>query len=171
MSRAWPKQGPTVRAPATRLDERHAARLRRSHGCSPEVGPADHPSKSYRLDNRTSLILLRCWQGANNGASLVLIARRRDARDARPARFDYLATAGERSGPTVPPENARWDSGKGRLVSHFRSECGRMEEWAWDGGMFRLIEQRTMSAWALSPNCRADWITVWRAQVVDAAQP
>lgn len=158
------------RGPVPVLGDRHAARLRRKEGCDPAVGPADFPSRAYRLDHRFSLTLLRCWQGPHDGSSLVLISRKGDARDARPASFDYNASVGERSGPGVPPENAEWDEGKGRLVSHFRGECGHTEEWAWDGRMFRLIEQRAMVAEGpLSPNCQGDWITTWRAEVVGAA--
>jgi hypothetical protein len=157
--------------PAPVLGDRHAARLRKKEGCDPDVGPADFPSRAYRLDDRFSLHLLRCWQGPHNGSSLVLISRRGDGRDARPASFDYNASVGERSGPEVPPENAHWDEEKGRLVSHFRGECGRTEKWAWDGRMFRLIEQRAMVAEGpLSPNCGGDWITTWRAEVVGAAE-
>ena len=162
------RPGRPGRGPA--LSDRDAARLRRSEGCDPNVGAIDYPSESYRLDDRTSVVLLRCWQGPHNGGSLVLISRRADTRDARPASFDFNGSVGERSGPTVPPENAEWDEAKGRLVSHFRSECGRIEEWAWDGRMFRLIEQRAMNAEApLSPNCRGEWITIWSAEIAGAA--
>jgi hypothetical protein len=159
--------GPSRPGPGAALSDRDAARLRRREGCDARLEPADYPSESYRLDDRSSVILLRCWQGPHNGDSLVLIAHRRDARDARPAAFDYNGSVSERSGPTVPPENGHWDEEKGRLVSHFRAECGRAEEWAWDGHMFRLIEQRAMVAEApLSSNCVGDWITTWKAQVI-----
>ncbi len=161
---------PGAGGPVPMLSDRHATRLRKKQGCDPQIGPADFPARAYRLDDRSSLILLRCWQGPHNGSSLVLISRKADARDARPASFDYNASVGERSGRDVPPENADWDEEKGRLVSHFRGECGHTEEWAWDGRMFRLIEQKAMLAEGpLSPNCRGDWITTWRAEVVAAA--
>jgi hypothetical protein len=157
---------PSRPGPGAALGDRDAARLRRREGCDRGLDPIDYPAQSYRLDDRSSLILLRCWQGPHNGGSLVLISSRGDARDARPAAFDYNGSVSERSGATVPPENGHWDEAKGRLVSHFRAECGRAEEWAWDGRMFRLIEQRAMAAEEpISPNCQGDWITTWKAEV------
>jgi hypothetical protein len=157
---------PSRPGPGAALSAGHAARLRRREGCDPRLDPMDYPAQSYRLDDRSSLILLRCWQGPHEGSSLVLISRRQDARDSGPAAFDYNGSLSERSGRAVPPENAHWDEDKGRLVSHVRAECGRAEDWAWDGRMFRLIEQRAMVAEEpLSPNCRGDWITTWKARL------
>lgn len=134
--------------------------------CDESLTLAENPPERQRLDDRTTLLLVACWRGAYNATSLVLVTRRPDGSDLAPARFDYNASAGEQSGPEVPPDGAYWDEDTHRLASFFKGrglgDCGAGQEWAWDGEMFRLIHAEAMG------ECRGstDYITTWRAQVV-----
>jgi hypothetical protein len=148
-------------APVRRIDA-----LRKRAGCDESLTLAENPPERQRLDPRTTLVRVTCWRGAYNATSLVLVARTANGGDLAPARFDYNASAGEQAGPTVPPDGAYWNEEKGRLASFFKGrglgDCGAGQEWAWDGGMFRLIHAEAMG------ECRGstDYITTWRAEVV-----
>jgi hypothetical protein len=142
------------------------ARWRRAADCDPEIGGRDNRLEVRPLDARTTLALVLCTGGAYNMTSLVLVAQRPDGSDLRPARFDYSASNGERTGAHVPPDGAYWDEEQGRLASFFKGrglgDCGAGQRWAWDGAMFRLIHAEAMG------ECRGstDYITLWRAQPV-----
>jgi len=158
---------PTGRAaPAGSIAPARIAALRTAADCDPDLPLDDGGVETHRLDDRNTLTLIRCWMGAYNATSLVLVSRRPDGGDARPARFDYNASAGERSGADVPPDGAYWDEEKGRLASFFKGrglgDCGSGQQWAWDGAAFRLIQAEAMG------ECRGstDYITTWRAQAV-----
>jgi hypothetical protein len=140
------------------------------HDCSRR----DHlvaPS-SYRLDDRQYLFFINCHFGSQDTWPLVLTARSPDGRGARPARFDYDSSINDAPGASDAPVNADWDEAKGRLTSGWSGECGFIEEWVWDGEMFRLVEHSQMNSGTIdrfSANCRADlplWIPLWRASVV-----
>ena len=145
------------------LPAKRLAELRASGDCNDD---APREVTSVALDARTTLTLVPCWLGPYNSTSLVLVAQREDGSDLRPARFDFNASAGEVTGADVPPGGAYWDEEAGRLSSYFKGrglgDCGSMQEWAWDGTMFRLIRAQTMG------ECRGstDYITTWRAKAV-----
>ncbi len=147
------------------LSHERIDKLRKAGECDPDLDLADYRPEARRLDGRTTLVLIRCWQAAYNGSSLVLVGRKGDGSDLAPARFDYTASAGERIGPAVPPDGAYWDEEKSRLASFFKGrglgDCGSGQEWAWDGTRFRLVHEEAMG------ECRGstDYITTWRAVV------
>jgi hypothetical protein len=149
--------------PAARLSAAETAALRKRNSCDPEFGPRDHPVEVQSLGGGATLALIPCSQGAYNGTSLVLVARGKGS--FRPARFDYAASAGEKTGPEVPPDGAFWNAEGRRLESAFKGrglgDCGVWQRWAWDGTRFRLSEETAMG------ECRGstDYITTWRAEV------
>lgn len=153
-------------APPARIAAARIAALQTAADCDPDLPLDDGGVEAHRLDDRTTLTLVPCWMGAYNATSLVLVSWRPDGGDARPASFDYNASAGERSGADVPPDGAYWDEEKGRLASFFKGrglgDCGSGQQWAWDGTMFRLIHAEAMG------ECRGsiDYITTWRAEAV-----
>lgn len=147
-------------APKRTVPPRILGRLRTKAECSPDSAGSDHRVEARTLDARTTLFLVPCWLGAYNTSALVLVSRKADRSDVRPAPFDNK-TAGDGD----PPLGAYWDEQKGRLASHFKGrglgDCGTLQEWAWDGSRFRLILEESMS------ECRGstDYITTWRATV------
>jgi hypothetical protein len=156
---------PSSKARPLRLPSARVAALRKRGGCDPDLDMTDYQPESRRLDDRTNLVLIRCWLGAYNGSSLVLVGRASNGSDLQPARFDYNASAGEENGPTAAPEGAYWSEETGRLASFFKGrglgDCGAGQDWAWDGQRFRLIRAEAMG------ECRGstDYITTWRAVV------
>lgn len=152
------------------LSARVAARWQKKHDCDRRDYP--EPPPSYRLDDGRYLFFINCHFGSQSSWPLVLTSRWKDGRDARPARFDYDSSMNDAPEPSDAPVNADWDEAKGRLTSHWVGECGFLEEWAWDGERFRLVEHSEMHSGTIdrfSANCRAAlslWIPLWRARVV-----
>ena len=132
----------------------------------------DRPSPSYRLDDRHYLFVLLCDRGSSDVWPLVLTSRRADGRDARAARFDYNSSYANEAHSADAPVNARWEEDRGRLTSGWSGECGFVEQWAWDGSRFRLVEHVEMRSGTIdrfSRNCSSSldfWIPTWRATVV-----
>jgi hypothetical protein len=161
-----PEVRPSRTSPLATVPNRLVEAARKRSDCDESLTLAENPPERQKLDDRTTLLLATCWRGAYNATSLVLVTRRADGSDLAPARFDYNASAGEQTGPAVPPDGAYWDEETRRLASFFKGrglgDCGAGQEWAWDGQMFRLIGAQVMG------ECRGstDYITTWRAQVV-----
>lgn len=156
------------------LSKRLTDAWRMRHRC--ERSP-NGPEPSYRLDDSHYLFVIVCQGGAHDVWPLVLTARRPDGRDARPARFDFDSSYNEESFDSNAPVNADWDEAKGRLTSAWTGECGFIEEWAWDGSGFRLVEHVEMVSGTIdrfSRNCSSAldyWIPTWRARVVRGRAP
>lgn len=130
-------------ANATRAVMPQAARLDATHS----VVTIDHPCGNDAYNFYTSVYLLD-EKGRASRAPLEVSA----------------AMAPDDSRPVVI--NGGWDAKRRRLTSFARGrgigDCGSMQEYAWDGTMFRLTQQRDMG------ECRgsSDYITTWRARVV-----
>jgi hypothetical protein len=154
---------PMGRAALSPLPRAKIDRMKRAAGCDMQFSQRDHPMEARRFRDGAALILVPCSQGAYNGTSLVLVARKADRSDLQPATFDFNASAGEGTGRLTPPDGAYWDEKTGRLASFFKGrglgDCGAGQDWAWDGSMFRLIRAEAMG------ECRGstDYITIWRA--------
>ena len=137
--RRRPTRGLVIRPSAQLLAE-----WRREEDCDAQMNPADYPTQSWALDQRTAVILVMCYPGGRNNHVLVKVGRRADGSDARAARFDHSTSIAERSGPTAAPDNPERDESTGRLVSGQRggiAYASTRETWAWDGQRFRLIER------------------------------
>jgi hypothetical protein len=151
------------------LPRRLAAAWRAKYRCEQWDDPKQ---PSYRLDDSHHLFLLRCQAGAHDYWPVLLTGRRPDGSDARPARFDHDSSYSEQPYDSKAPVNGSWEEDRGRLTSAWNGECGFIEEWAWDGRMFRLVEHIEMVTGAMdrfSVNCTPDpefWIPTWRARVV-----
>jgi hypothetical protein len=142
------------------------AALRKKHGCTiDEVGGPDE-AETAALARDETLLLLACGSGAYNVSYVPFILHRggggvRAELAAFDAQQDWWAEEGK---PILI--NAGWDKEKGLLGSFSKGrglgDCGTMAEYAWDGSVFRLVEQAEMA------ECRGstDYITTWRAQVV-----
>lgn len=134
-----PRRGLIIRPSAQRL-----AAWRRAQGCDARLDPGHYPPESWPIDRRRAVILVMCYPGNHNSYVLVKVGMRADGRDARSAIFDVDASLAERSGPTVPPDNASRDETTDRLVSGQRGAIAYptiREEWVWDGNRFRLVER------------------------------
>lgn len=122
-----------------------------------------------RRGNRfRALVLISCGAGAYNFSSAPYIGEYVDNGGAASgwtfasAKFDRQPSwGGEGADPLLV--NAGWNEqdqtlssyGKGRGIG----DCGKAENYVWDGDRFRLIEASAMT------ECRGahEWITVWRA--------
>lgn len=148
----------TARRPRS-ITLRDAARLLDPTDVACAVTPIT--PRVFRLDAAHTLVTINhsCARDALNPPTSVFVMMERGA--AAPARVD----------PLDQPYNAHrlpngvWDTRRRRLVSYHRGstadECGRMEEYAWDGERFRLTLRSEM------PECRGaiGYITTWRANV------
>lgn len=128
-----------------------------------QVFPLGKRGNRYR-----ALVLISCGAGAYNFSSAPYIGEYVEKPEAAsgwtfsPAKFDRQPSwGGEGADPLLV--NASWDEqdqtlgsyGKGRGLG----DCGKAENYVWDGDMFRLIEASAMT------ECRGahEWITTWRA--------
>lgn len=123
-----------------------------------------------RRGNRfRALILISCGAGAYNFSSAPYIGEYVDGDGAasgwtfRPAKFDRQPSwGGEGTDPLLV--NAGWNEQDQTLSSYGKGrglgDCGKAENYVWDGDMFRLIEASAMT------ECRGahEWITIWRAK-------
>jgi hypothetical protein len=135
--------------------------------------------QAYPLGKRgnryRALVLISCGAGAYNFSSAPYIGEYVENSDTKsgwtfaPAKFDRQPSwGGEGTDPLLV--NAGWDEqnqilssyGKGRGLG----DCGKAENYVWDGDMFRLIEANAMT------ECRGahEWITIWRANYRQAEQ-
>lgn len=146
------------------LSPKKAAKLigRDVAACPTATGPVS--PKAWRLDATHSLVTIQhpCGNGAYNiyTSAFVLDEKGR----ATPARLDAPSGFGDTPGNQVV--NGGWDAQARRLTSLVLGrgigDCGTRQAFAWDGAMFRLVDQSDMG------ECRGatDYITTWRAQVV-----
>jgi hypothetical protein len=117
--------------------------------------------QNARLDARHSLVLAShpCGNGAYNSVNSAYVVD--ESGRVAPARFHKLA--GDTSHDALV--GAGWDAETRRLGTFSKGrgvgDCGFGQTFAWDGRMFRLVEQIEMN------ECRGsmDYITTWRAVV------
>jgi hypothetical protein len=119
-----------------------------------------------RLDSDSTLGIVpwRCGNGAYVRYSSIMIVN--GFGEVRAAEFDYdNGITGD--GPGNVQAEVVWLEKERVLESatRFRAigDCGRTDRYVWDGGKFRLIEQRVM------PECRGsfDRIRVWKVDVAE----
>jgi len=142
------------------------ADMRRRLDCRNSLG-SPVSAESYRLDRRSTLVLMSCGAGAYNYLVKPLIWR--DGRLA-PARFDFAFPFAEEAKPggAVTLVNSEW-SPTGRLSSWGKGrglgDCGDRQSFGWDGTRFRLLEAASMT------ECRGaiDTLHVWRTRPVAMA--
>lgn len=126
-----------------------------------DSGQGDIETRAIGAD--TSLILLPCSAGAYNLISAVFVVK---AGQVSPARMDAPSGFTEDGAPAAVPMVVNADYDKGVLTSYAKGrglgDCGVMQEFVWDGSMFRLSRQEEMG------ECRGDpnYITTWVANVV-----
>jgi len=167
-----PPSLPTVRSAAVAgakeiaISAAQMAKVRKDHQCIPEQ--KDWPGydvETHAIDANHTLILMGCGAGAYNYSSVPLIATRtRTGIDVKVAQFDLKQSQGDSGDPLlvnadwVPTDGTLTEFAKGRGIG----DCGTGNDYAWDGGRFRLVNQITMG------ECRGsmDYITTWRAKVV-----
>ncbi|RYD54682.1 MAG: DUF1176 domain-containing protein [Sphingomonadales bacterium] len=121
---------------------------------------ADLPVERYRLDAKTSLVLIPCGSGAYNFNSAAFVLR---GGKGAPAEFDTAPDWLEGDGPGILT-NAAFSTTEGAVLSSFSKgrgigDCGTSQSWVWDGSRFRMIEARVLN------ECRGsiNWLTVFRA--------
>ncbi|WP_294233305.1 DUF1176 domain-containing protein [uncultured Sphingomonas sp.] len=156
-----PPPGAAPAIPSAALND-----MRRRLDCLNSLG-SPVSAEAYRLDRRSTLVLLSCGAGAYNYLVKPLIWR--DGR-LSPARFDYAIpfADGPEPGGAVTLVNSEW-SQDGRLSSWGKGrglgDCGDRQSFGWDGERFRLLEAASMT------ECRGaiDTLPVWRTRV--AASP
>lgn len=147
--------------PASLAPARIAA-LRKTAGCGIAAYTDDPPAPEFHaLGGGETLVLLPCDSGAYNFISSLYVLGR-----------DGKVRAAETDAPTGMDPDAKVPSvvngsfERGVLSSYAKGrgigDCGVIQQFAWDGRRFRLIEQTEMS------ECRGstDYITTWRARVV-----
>ena len=136
-----------------------------------QVFPLGKRGNRYR-----ALVLISCGAGAYNFSSAPYIGeyvenpRATSGWSFSPAKFDRQPSwGGEGADPLLV--NPGWDELEQTLSSYGKGrglgDCGRAENYVWDGNMFRLIEASAMT------ECRGahEWITVWRADYRKSETP
>lgn len=122
-----------------------------------------------KRDNRfRALVLISCGAGAYNFSSAPYIGEYVESSGTasgwtfEPAKFDRQPSwGGEGTDPLLV--NAGWNEQDQTLSSYGKGrglgDCGKAENYVWDGDRFRLIEASAMT------ECRGahEWITIWRA--------
>ena len=121
-----------------------------------------------RGDRFRALVLISCGAGAYNFSSAPYIGeyvenpRATSGWTFTPAQFDRQPSwGGEGTDPLLV--NAGWDDQNQTLSSYGKGrglgDCGKAENYVWDGNRFRLVEASAMT------ECRGahEWITIWRA--------
>lgn len=147
--------------PPSQLSAEFIAKVRQDAGCADEDDP--NLISHDRLDERHTLasITLLCESGAYNHISEDFIIP--DGGAPLEARFEDADVEEVDS----PYYNLYWDPKERRLHAGFKSrgigDCGGRQQYVWDGERFRLIQVSAMD------DCRGviDFITVWRARVVE----
>ncbi|MCT8000908.1 DUF1176 domain-containing protein [Sphingomonas sanguinis] len=135
--------------------------MRRRLDCRNSLG-SPVSAEAYRLDRRSTLVLLSCGAGAYNYLVKPLIWQ---GGRLAPATFDFAFPFAEEAkrGGAVTLVNSEW-SPTGRLSSWGKGrglgDCGDRQLFGWDGTRFRLLEAASMT------ECRGaiDTLTVWRTR-------
>jgi hypothetical protein len=147
--------------PPVRLSRALIAQVRKDNGCGKETDPNLVSHDRLDAGHTLAVITLLCQSGAYNYISESFIIP--DRGKPGPVRFDD-ETNEEGS---MHGYNLSWDAKGRRLHAGFKGrgigDCGGRQQYVWDGQRFRLVEVSGMG------ECRgvADFITQWRARVVD----
>ncbi|HEX8300614.1 DUF1176 domain-containing protein [Sphingomonas sp.] len=136
------------------------AELARLGECDLTSVSTDLPVERYRLDAKTTLVLIPCGTGAYNFNSAAFILR---GGKRVPAEFDTPPDWIESDNPAILT-NAAFSTSDGAVLGSFSKgrglgDCGSSQSWVWDGSRFRMIEARVLG------ECRGsiNWLTVFRA--------
>lgn len=159
-----PGKGKAATLPAAQIDA-----LREQAKCEREFpSPEEADPHFYRLDARSTLLLLPCGTGAYQRWSAVYVVT---GGHAAPAAFDFSGGGDSEGAPAVPlltepgwdPETGTLTMGdKGRGLADCRSEA----RWVWDGARFRMTEYAGLIACRLSGNLMS-WYRaepVWKSR-------
>lgn len=123
---------------------------------------AEGDVETRALGGGATVVLVPCGSGAYNVISAVFVAR--DGKVA-PAKTDAVSGFTEDGEPETVPSIVTGDFDKGVLTSYARGrglgDCGVIQNFVWDGTMFRLSEQQEMGECRGNPN----YITTWTATV------
>jgi hypothetical protein len=107
--------------------------------------------------------------GAYNFVNVFLIGPIGNVKALRPATFRRPPGSGDggNDGPPAGLTNPTFDSETMTLTSFTKGrgygDCGGEEQWVWDGKVFRLALERTMTECRRIP--MDDWPVTWRAEV------
>jgi hypothetical protein len=152
---------PISNKPPRVLTKAQAAKARLTFPCSNNAAPVGSAEavEHFRLDERTTLALVTppCSLSAYNGFKRILLIDEEGGIRLAPIEGDGLE---------VPKaENlvgGRWDKENRRLVSFGRWNglCGSGESYAWDGEMFRIVEEQATASCDLEIY---SLFTTWRA--------
>lgn len=139
--------------------------------CAAEREGSVSQDTAFSLGNDASgapraLVLLFCGTGAYNPSFGIYVGTRSIAGkwDFAPADFDFR-DAFTQTGKIPLMGYAEWDAASQRLSGYYKNrgigDCGRSEQYVWDGQRFRLKLATNLE------ECRGsmDWLTVWRADV------
>lgn len=123
------------------------------------------PPGFYRLDSRTTLVMVPCGMGASDYSHLVFVTR--DGK-AVPAAFDVAPTT-ETGEPLTAkgPVELVFSTFSGGVLTHlsrprYPGGCGISQDWVWDGSRFRMTVSNRLGVcgkWAM-------WLTGYRAEPV-----
>lgn len=157
-------QPPVPAKPSRTISAKQAATLigQGDATCDRATGPL--VPKAWRLDAAHSVVTIDhpCGNGAYNAYTSVFVVD--EKKRVAPARFDAPSSLGAAVVNRVV--TGGWDPATRRMTSFGRGrglgDCGSRKSFAWDGAMFRLVEQADMG------ECRgaSHYITTWRAQVM-----
>lgn len=157
---------PASTAPPRAFAKAEADRIRAQlcRDVEPEAEAEDWgETELFRLDAAHSLALVpsRCWSGAYNIGSLLLVAK--DEGPWLPAGFDVPPDPDAEGMERAILFNPIWEGGRLETLLKGRGlgDCGTREAFVWDGARFRLVERAEM------PECRGsiDYIPLFRAEV------
>jgi len=154
-----PGRGAAATLPTAQTD---ALRIRA--GCDPEPLPDGSKLEFYRLDRRSTLIIIPCGSGAYQSWFALYVVT--DGR-VGPAPFDIPPDWGETDKEPIPQlTEAGWDPATSVLNSHAKGrglgDCGTDQSWAWDGSRFRMTRYTALETCRLS----GTWLTRYRATPV-----
>lgn len=126
---------------------------------------------AYSLGNidgtAKALALISCGNGAYNFSAIAFVGTQ--SADGKwkfePAKFDYADADAAPVNTQKILTNVTWDAGKQNLNSYHKgrviADCGKTDDFVWDGNMFRLTRAERMEKCQGAPV----WITVWQARV------
>lgn len=149
----------TASGQPTKLGASAIAALRTQASCDDS---AAGETETHALGGGATLILLPCSAGAYNMSAAVFVAT---GSKTAPARIDAPSGFTEDESPAAIPSVVNGDFTDGVLTSYAKGrglgDCGTLQEFVWDGTMFRLSSQSEMG------ECRGDpnYITTWSTRV------
>jgi hypothetical protein len=154
---------PVSTRPPTLLPQAVLEDVQNSFGCPRRQPQSQSRVKHHRLDERTTLALVEppCGGGPYNTNALAMIV----SDDGVARRAELEAPLDQKTPHEVV--SPYYDPKEQTLGSHHRGrglgDCGLVQEWAWDGKVFRLFNQREM------PSCAGsyDFVEIWRARLTE----